>query len=258
MTSVRFLENIRIRYKLLLSYLITFCLIIGLGSMVIYSIVRHTIETNIESELKNATDAMLNTVQTAVSVSIKNYLRAVAEKNLETVTHLYAKFRNGELSETEAKRLAESLLLSQRIGTTGYSACVSSDGFMRVHPEAEWIGQDINRYAFVRQMREQRNGYIEYDWKNPGEATARTKAMYMAYFEPWDWIIAVTSYRREFSTLVNTDDFRDGVLSLQFSESGYAFVTDNLGNVIIHPSLQGVNVLASEEFSNYPLETMLK
>jgi signal transduction histidine kinase len=78
---------------------------------------------------------------------------------------------------------------------------------MLVHPEAEWIGQDINQYAFVRQMRKKRNGYIEYDWKNPGENKARTKAMYMAYFEPWDWIIAVTSYRREFSTLVNVDDF---------------------------------------------------
>ena len=129
---------------------------------------------------------------------------------------------------------------------------------MVVHPEAEWIDQDINRYGFVRQMREKRHGYIEYDWQNPGETEARPKAMYMTYFEPWDWIIAVSSYRREFQTLVNVDDFRDSILSLQFSESGYAFVTDNKGNVIIHPSLQGVNVLTSEEFSNYPLDTMLQ
>lgn len=258
MTSVRFLENIQIRYKLLFSYLITFCIILTLGSIVIYSIVRNTIEANIESELKNATDAMLNMVQTSVSVSIQNHLRAVAEKNLEMVTHLYSLYQNREFTEAQARQLAESLLLSQRIGTTGYIACVSSAGVMVVHPETEWIGKDINRYGFVRQMREKRQGYIEYDWKNPGEVQARPKAMYMAYFEPWDWIIAVSSYRREFTTLVNIDDFRDSILSLQFSQSGYAFVTDNKGNVIIHPSLQGVNVVEEKAFPNYPLEIMLK
>ena len=258
MRSFRFLENIPIRYKLLFSYLITFCVIIALGSTVIHAIVRHTIEANIESELKNSTDAMLNMVQTSVSVSIKNHLRAVAEKNLEMVAHLYSLYQNHQLTQMQARRLAESLLLSQRIGTTGYIACVSSGGIMLVHPEAEWIGQDINRYEFVRLMREKRQGYIEYEWKNPGEAESRPKAMYMTYFEPWDWIIAVSSYRKEFQTLVNIDDFRDSVLSLQFSQTGYSFVTDSNGNVIIHPSLQGVNVIAAKEFPSYPLETMLE
>ena len=258
MISFRFLENVQIRYKLLFSYLVTFCVIIAIGSMVIYAIVRNTIESNIESELRNSTDAMLNMVRTSVSVSIKNHLRAVAEKNLEMVTHLYSLYQSHELTEIQARRLAESLLLSQRIGTTGYIACVSSGGVMVVHPEAEWLGQDINRYDFVRQMREKPQGYIEYDWKNPGETDARPKAMYMAYFAPWDWIIAVSSYRKEFRTLVNIDDFRENILSLRFNRSGYAFVTDSKGNVIIHPSLQGVNGIAAREFPNHPLDTMLK
>ena len=69
MISFRFLENVQIRYKLLFSYLVTFCVIIAIGSMVIYAIVRNTIESNIESELRNSTDAMLNMVRTSVSVS---------------------------------------------------------------------------------------------------------------------------------------------------------------------------------------------
>ncbi|MBC2712520.1 MAG: cache domain-containing protein [Desulfosarcina sp.] len=258
MSLVGFFKNLRVRYKLLFSYLTVFCVIIALGSMVIYSIVRNTIEANIESELKNSTDAMLNMVRTSVSVSIKNHLRAVAEKNLEMVTHLYSLYQKREFTEVQARRLAESLLLSQRIGTTGYIACVSSGGVMVVHPEAEWIDQDINRYGFVQQMREKRHGYIEYNWKNPGEAEARPKAMYMAYFKPWDWIIAVSSYRKEFRALVSIDDFRDSFLSHQFSESGYAFVTDKKGNVIIHPSLQGVNVIDEKAFPRHLLETILK
>jgi len=30
---------------------------------------------------------------------------------------------------------------------------------------------------------------------NPAEDSLRPKAMYVAYFEPWDWIIAASSYR---------------------------------------------------------------
>ncbi len=258
MTAIRFLSNPPIRYKLLFSYLAAFIVIITLGFIVFYSIIRTTIEVNIESELKNSTEAMLNMVQTSVSLSIKNYLRAAAEKNLDMVTRLYAMFQKGELSQAQARQMAESLLLSQRIGSTGYIACVSSAGMMVVHPETEWVGQDINRYDFVKRMREKRQGYIEYDWRNPDEAGARPKAMYMTYFEPWDWIIAVSSYRKEFRSLVDIDDFRHSVLSLRFSQSGYAFVTDNKGNIIIHPSLQGVNVIKEQAFPEHPLQTMLK
>ncbi len=58
--------------------------------------------------------------------------------------------------------------------------------------------------------------------------------MYMAYFEPRDWIIAVPSYRKAFCTLANIENDKDSVLSLKFNQSGYAFVTDNKGKVIIH------------------------
>lgn len=258
MKSLRWLKNSPIRHKLLFSYLTAFCVVIALGSAVIYSIVRNTIEANIESELNNSTSAMLNMVQTAMSGSIKNHLRAVAEKNLEMVTYLYSLYQQREISEVQARRLAESLLLTQRIGTTGYIACVSHQGVMVVHPEFEWVGQDINRFDFVRQMREKRYGYIEYDWKNPGDRHTRPKALYMAYFEPWDWIIAVSAYRQEFHSLIDIEDFRESILSFQFSKSGYAFVTDNHGNAIIHPRLQGTSLIEGRDLPAYPLDVMLR
>ena len=61
----------------------------------------------------------------------------------------------------------------------------------------------------------------------------------MTYFEPWDWIISVSSYRNEFKELVNVDDFRDSILSLVFGQTGYSYVLDVEGNLIVHPSLKG-------------------
>jgi PAS domain S-box-containing protein len=254
-----YFSNLRIRSKLLLNYLVVFALSVPLAGFAIYSLLRDTLETNIESELKNSTTAILSMVRTSVSVSIKNHLRAAAEKNLEIVTHLYNRYKAGHLSENEAKAQAAAVLLSQRIGTTGYIACVNSDGIMVVHPKESWIGVDITQHAFVREMISRKEGYIEeYEWQNPGEARARPKALYMAYFEPWDWIINVSSYREEFNRLVNVADFREAVSTLRFGKSGYSFVTDMSGNIIIHPSLEGINIFQRPDIPDRPLKTMLE
>jgi PAS domain S-box-containing protein len=129
---------------------------------------------------------------------------------------------------------------------------------MVLHPEPLWIGQDITPHAFVQQMIALKEGYLEYDWRNPGEERARPKALYMTYFAPWDWIINVSSYRREFRELVNVSDFREGVLSMRFGQTGYSFVTDGVGNIIIHPKLEGINIFRDPEIPQEPLRTMLE
>lgn len=241
MRVLRAFHDLRIRYKLFLSYSAVFILAITLGSTIIYSLVRTTIEENIESELKNSTSSILNMVKTAVEVSIKNHLRAVAEKNREIVAHFYGQFKDGTLSEEEAKRRAESVLLTQRIGETGYIYCIDSKGLVLVHPKKELIHRDVSDFEFVREQVARKEGYIEYEWRNPGEDGSRPKALYMTYFQPWDWIISVTSYRSEFSTLVNVEDFRDSILSLRFGKTGYSFVVGGKGNLVLHSKLEGKN-----------------
>ena len=107
---------------------------------------------------------------------------------------------------------------------------------MVIHPEKSWEGRDITRHAFIRKMIAQKEGYLEYQWQNPGESNPRPKALYMTYFQPWDWIINASSYRDEFGTLVKVRDFRQSVLAEHLGKTGYAFVIDGQGNIIIHPT----------------------
>ena len=251
------LKSLPIRHKLLFSYSAAFVLALTLSSTVMYQVVRRTIEANIEAELTNSTAALLNMVRTAVSVSIKNHLRAVAEKNLEIVEYFYHQYRQGVLNEADARNKAEAVLLSQKIGRTGYIACVSSTGTMLIHPEKIWIGKDISSQAFVQQMITRKEGYIEYEWQNPGDDRPRPKALYCTYFEPWDWIINASSYRREFSQLVNVEDFRDGVLDMRFGRTGYSFILSQTGRLIVHPTLQGLSIQENPEILEHPVRTML-
>ncbi len=235
-------KNLSIHYRLLLSYSFTFLLILGVGSLLIYSLVRTTIERNIENELENSTHAILSMVKTAVDASIRNHLRAIAENNRDIVADLYGQVQNNRMPTREAQENARKILLSQSIGESGYIYCINQAGIIQVHPKKELIGTDLSENEFIRIQKIKKEGYIEYNWANPGETNRRPKALYMTYFEPWDWVISVSSYREEFSKLLSVDDFQENILALTFGKTGYPYVMDSNGLLVIHPKQQGTNI----------------
>jgi len=240
-------RDLKIRHKLLLGYSAIFMFSFILGSTTIYHFVRRTIEANIESELQNSTTAILNMVVNAANLSIKNYLRAVAEKNRDIAQDYYRQFQRGQLSEAQAQAMARKVLLSQTIGKTGYIYCLSSEGIIVNHPHDALMGADLSGYAFIQEQKQRKVGYVEYDWQNPSESHPRAKALYMTYFAPWDWIISVSSYRNEFKELINVDDFRGSVMSMKFGKTGYSYVIDTKGKLILHPKLEGINILSETD-----------
>ncbi len=237
----------KIRTKLFVSYSCAFLLILIVSSLGIFFFVKLTIERNIENELEQSTLALLNMVETATEVSLKNYLRATAEKNLEIARYYHQLAIQGALSEQEAKRQVAEIFLHQHLGKSGYIYTINSDGVLQVHPEASLVGVNISKYGFVNDQKRRKNGYLNYDWKNPGEAHKRGKALYMSYFPPWDWIISVSAYRSEFHQLVKIDDFKEKILALTFGDTGYSFVMDIKGNLIIHPQLEGHNIFQEKD-----------
>jgi hypothetical protein len=105
-----FFYNLRIRSKLLLIFTTTFVLSIAAGSTILYILIRKTVESNIEKELQKANTNILEIVNTAANVSIRNHLRAVAEKNRDIASHFYSQAKKGLISYTEAKEQARTFL----------------------------------------------------------------------------------------------------------------------------------------------------
>ena len=234
-----FFRNLPIRYKLLLGYSCVLLLFAVFGGAVMYILVRNTVAAGIQSELETSTRNMLDMVRSAAQASIRNRLRAIAETNYQLVDHYYRQYTGGRISETQARHLAEAALLDQRVGHSGYIYCLNSEGVVVVHPKPGVLRQDVSEYRFVQAQMRRKNGYLEYDWKNPDDAEIQPKALYMIYFKPWDWIISASSYRREFSELIDVDDFREHILALRFGKSGYSYILNSKGDVIVHPYLKG-------------------
>ena len=235
----RFFSDLPVRFKLLLGTCVTLMIVIALSSYAIYRVSQKTLEDGIEAQLTSSTDMLLNMVKTSVNVSIKNYLRSSAEANKMIVENFYRQYKRGLISEEEAKRRSRNVLFSQTIGKTGYIYCANKDGIAIVHPVPGVEGRSFTGHAFVREQMKRKEGYLTYEWKNPGEKDLKQKALYMTHFKPWDWIISVSSYRSEFIHLISVNDIRSSVQSMKFGKTGYSFILDSKGNIIVHPSLHG-------------------
>jgi signal transduction histidine kinase len=237
-----------VRFKLVVSYSLLFILITVTGNLLVFVNVRDTINRNLEENLRSSTESITNLIETTARVSIRNHLRAVADKNKDIVTHLYQRYEKGELTEQAAKKLAVDILLSQRIGDTGYVYAADSKGALVVHPRPEYRNVNFAHRPFMQKQMELKEGYFEYDWKNPEDKEFRPKATYMTYFKPWDWIISASSYREEFSKLIHLDDFTERVKKLRFGETGHALILDEQGQALVHACVLDEQLLSSKNY----------
>lgn len=248
-----------IRHKMLYSmYLVALLSILGVG-VTSYMFTIRAAESRTQAELDNVTQLTYEKIAQTTNAAIKNYLRAVAEKNKEIVTYYYEQYKSGLMTEEQAMAQASKVLLSQRIGESGYIYAVNSQGRIAVHPVASLIGSSLSDQAFFKDQMRAHHGYVEYMWKNPNDAQERSKALYMDYFEPWDWIIAVSSYREEFNQLINIHDYEQDILSVKLGKTGYIYVMDLQGKLIIHPFSEGENIADSkDEKGKYFIREILK
>ncbi|USD66818.1 cache domain-containing protein [Vibrio sp. SCSIO 43136] len=244
------LRRLKIRNRLMFGYLLLFLLVLNAADFSLYFMVRHSMQQSVEKELSRSTHAIENQIETAAKLTVRNHLYTISQVNYQNVERAYQAFQVGEISEGEAKIRAASALVGQVIGQSGYPYVVDSKGMIRVHPKQQLLNVSLADFEFIQQQMVMKEGYIEYEWKNPDEQVMRPKALYMVYFEPWDWIISASSYRSEFNDLVNISDFEASVKDYKFGESGYTYVIDQQGNFIVHPFLSG-NFYQTKDSNGY-------
>ena len=228
-------------------------LILIVLTVLLSAAVRNELKTQIQSELEHTMQATENIVSAAASNSVKSYVRTIAEKSLTVCEHYEDMARIGEISEDEAIDAAKKILKDPafgKVGETGFVTAFRSDGMITVHPVLE--GTNVSGYEALNPALSRKTGYFEYNWQNEGETAIRRKTGYLLYFEPWDWIIWVSSYRDEFASVLEPNDIREYLLSVVIGETGFPYILDDSGRLIIHPNRQGWNILdARDADGNY-------
>ncbi|MBB5021337.1 methyl-accepting chemotaxis protein [Desulfurispira natronophila] len=95
----------------------------------------------------------------------------------------------------------EQIILDTSVGETGYPFVFGRDSMvMEIHPsiagESIADSTDAEGRTIFRTMAQERSGTLYYLWSDPGGGTGE-KVMAYDYYEPWDLIIATSTYMDE-------------------------------------------------------------
>ncbi len=254
----KFMSRLTIKYKLFITYATVSLVIFSLSFALFFCQTRDSLDRRIKDELQMSNQIVASMVETAATIAIKNHLKAIAEKNYEIVAALYDEYRKTRITEAQAMDRAIQILMSQQVGDTGYIYCINSNGVAVVHRDSAVLGNNFSYRRFIQTQISEKKGYLEYRWKNSNEKTEKPKALYMVYFAPWDWIISVSSYKSEFSKLIDVGDFESHISGLTFGETGYAFLFDINGDIISHPKLSGGSHFTQDDLKRQIIDNMLQ
>jgi PAS domain S-box-containing protein len=240
-------SNLCIRHKLLLVYSLLFFLAFALAGGFMFFFVKNHIQNSIEQELKNSTTTLLHIVGNSADLSIKNHLRAVAEKNREIAASFYSQAAEGLLTEAEAKQRTQEIYRAQHIGSTGYLYCLDTQGHIVAHKFDELLGADLSKYGYsfvldsdgtflihpdyagenildvmpedggqaLLRMLQEESGTIVYPWRSPGEQRLRRKMVISHAIPEFDWIVASSLYLDElYAPLTTVGKIIAGIMAM--------------------------------------------
>jgi signal transduction histidine kinase len=214
-------------------------LVIAAIFLIDYSLIKRHLINEGEEELKQRCENIHLRIQKSLNSAIENYLRGITEANLEIVEYHYQKFENGEVSESEAKNTIQKYCNQQKIGNSGYFVAVENRNgrlILDIHPYKRH--EDCSDEIACMIWDTLRNGYTEYDWKNPEDNVYRKKVAYVKEFPEWNWVFGTTSYKSEFTQLLNIQDLKNILASEKIKGSGYAILYDSATNAVFHPMLE--------------------
>jgi len=210
-----------------------------LGTWLVYSLIHDILDKRLEENLATTMGGVRQVIETSATLSVRSYLRALAEQNRHLLEALDQRVASGELTREIAEEFGKRILLAQRIARSGYTYAINSQGRLTVHPHDRLVGADLSEQWLGQVQTNRKYGFLEYQWQNPGDAAPRNKILYMEHFAPWDWIVSVTAYRDELTQLIDIADFRDKLLMLTIGKEGYVVLLDLEGRILVHPYLSG-------------------
>ncbi len=192
--------------------------------------------------------------------AVRQKLKDIVDLAYNLVETHHQQFISRKLPFESVKRAARSGLISASVGEGGFISVMDTAGKLIVHPYSEgqviYNSRDERGRLFIQEMTtaaiKAQPGevlYKKYSWKDAMLANLRPRAKIVAYrfFAEWGWIISAGSYLDEIYDEQPFENRAFAELKKQISEkkvgkTGFIYVADCDGNLVIHPKYEGKNV----------------
>ncbi len=140
-------------------------------------------------------------------------------------------------------------IASMSVGETGYVWVLDYNGNYVVSNNRAsdgkniWNAEDNDGVAFVQEMIKKGKDltandvdYQIYPWKNEGETVPRDKISAFVHIPEREWIVGAGAYYDEL-----IGDFYTELSDIVVGDTGFVFILDTSGNMVLHKKVQGEN-----------------
>jgi methyl-accepting chemotaxis protein len=225
--------KLSIKLKIIISFSILSLIAIGFLSFTGYSNGKKMSYGMMESDLQHITDNFASIVLASVNSSSMGYLEGAVETAYEIVSLAENSFERGAVSVEDAKSEAGEKIVKHKLLEKGYFAVFDANGNILYKPSSVSLENASGRLS---ELINQKGG--------TGRVTIGGIEFFASvkYFEPWDWYITSVAPVEDAKMLIEAEDFKEYILSVKIGETGYGYILDNTGTLIVHPASQGKNI----------------
>ena len=156
--------------------------------------------------------------------------------------------------QNQLKEETKQIVKKLRYGNNGYFWINDFIPTMVMHPfkdelNGKYLGDfkdPSGKYLFNEMVEvsiKYGKGYVEYSWPKPNFNDPQPKISFVRSFPKWNWIIGTGTYIDNIDAQVKikkeklVKKLREIILKTHISKSGYLYVFNSKGDILIHPKL---------------------
>ncbi|ULN65964.1 diguanylate cyclase [Vibrio gigantis] len=211
-------------------YILNFSIALAVVSMILSAVQFNRTEKSLlesnELFFKTIVNASYDIVDTTVNEAIKTYLKGITDTVASHVWHA-----TPEQEIEQVSQIASEL----HIGQSGYIYLMSPQGVHLYHPFLQ--GKKRGHLNHIQKQLSIDSGMSEYFHANPHEISRRAKVAYSMTLPSGNTLVA-TTYKEELMYLVDLEGLKDKLRKYAFGDSGYVYIVDLQGNLVLHPDFE--------------------
>ena len=195
------LNNFKVRTKLFLLILLTF---IAITAIAVVNIQKQSEANRVSSEVLEKT----------VRQDYDEYIKSQVNNVITLLEGIDKKYKNGEYTLEEAKKLSADLVRDLRYKDGGYFWIDTTEGQNVVLLGNKTEGtnrinsKDVNGYEMIKDIikngMQEGGGYTDYWFPKEGATEASPKRAYSKYYEPFGWVVGTGNYTDNIDDIIAT------------------------------------------------------
>ncbi|CAH6832954.1 GGDEF domain protein [Vibrio chagasii] len=217
---------LKVRRKYILSFSIVLAVVSLLLSAVQFNRTQKSLLDSNQFFFRTIVNASYDIVDTTVNEAIKTYLKGITDTVASHVWHA--------AEDQEIEQISE-IASELHIGQSGYIYLTSPQGVHLYHPFLQ--GKRRGHLTHIQKQLNIESGMIEYFHANPHEISRRAKVAYSIRLPSGNTLVA-TTYKEELMYLVDLDALKDKLRKYSYGDSGYVYIVDLQGELVLQPSVE--------------------